>query len=228
MNKSEKKFETLSLKKWYEEQYSKINVSAVPGSMTSKILHRLLEKPFKSNLDFSILEVGGNNGEHLEFVSPDFRDYILTDIRKTQIKHLPPRTKFIKADVQKLPFTTETFDRTISTCLFHHINDPVKGFLELRRVTKVGGTISILIPNDPGMTYRFLRLITSKRKAKASNLLVELNLIHALEHRNHFLQLRTLLKHCFDEDEIRVNSYPFLLPGFNLNALTTYHITKKF
>lgn len=34
--------------------------------------------------------------------------------------------KFEVADVQNLPFKNDSFDRTISTCLLHHLDNPKK------------------------------------------------------------------------------------------------------
>jgi ubiquinone/menaquinone biosynthesis C-methylase UbiE len=80
---------------------------------------------------------------------------------KNSLKISWGEVKFVAADVEELPFKSESFDRVISTCLFHHLGNPLKGFEELRSVTRKGQTISILIPNDPGMMYRFLTGVTS-------------------------------------------------------------------
>ena len=71
----------LTLEQWYKTYYSRINATAVRDSLANKILHKLIEKPFKSNANLEILEVGANKGEHLVFVKPDFARYIMTDIR---------------------------------------------------------------------------------------------------------------------------------------------------
>jgi hypothetical protein len=66
---------------WYANQYNTINATAVKNSLPNRILHELIEKPFKSNARLSILEVGGGAGEHLPFVVDDFKNYLMTDIR---------------------------------------------------------------------------------------------------------------------------------------------------
>jgi hypothetical protein len=98
---------------------------------------------------------------------------------------------------------------------------------EVRRVTQLGGTISILIPNDPGMLYRLLRQATTLRVAKRENLYDEAQLVHALEHRNHYLQLESLLNHTFQNDQVETNSFPLRLRNYNFNALTVFHVTKQ-
>ena len=189
----------------------------------------MIEKSKKSNLNFKILEVGANRGEHLQYVANDYSSYIMTDIRKVDISHLEldPRISFQIANVQSLPFSDNTFDRVIATCLFHHIDDPMAGFLEIRRVAKQGGEITILLPNDPGLTYRFLRAATTLRNARKLGIYNEAQLVHALEHRNHFLHLKTLLMDAYKADKVSLVSFPFFIKGYNLNAVTVINIVKS-
>ena len=231
--KNQNEFE---LENWYKNHYSQVNATAISGSFASRILHKSLEKPFKSNSKQHLLEVGSNVGEHLSFVANDYSSYLLTDIRpldgKSILDEIRTRAKrteidFQIADVQALPFQNEKFDRVISTCVFHHLDDPLEAFYQVRRVTKIGGTISILIPNDPGVLYRFLRNMTTVRMAKKEGLYEESRFLHAIQHRNHYLQLRTLLGHVFGKDEIRTTHYPLKIESYNLNAISVFHINKK-
>jgi ubiquinone/menaquinone biosynthesis C-methylase UbiE len=219
---SQKKFD---LNEWYESDYSQINASANPKSLAFKYMHKSMEKDFRSNLGFEILEIGANIGEHLNFVSQDFQSYTLTDIRQTNFLNLPdPKIKFLIADVEALPFEDGSFDRVISTCVFHHLNDPTKGLEEMRRVVRAGGSITLLLPNDPGFMYRILRGITTLRTAKKKGLLDEVQLVHALEHKNHYLSLMILIKWVFASDELKLKFKPFRIPSYNLNALTVINI----
>jgi ubiquinone/menaquinone biosynthesis C-methylase UbiE len=214
---------------WYQKNYNLINASAITNSLASKIMHRVMEVSNKSNLNSEILEVGANKGEHLDFVVDDYKSYVMTDIRRTDIPNLKrdKRHHFVIADVQNLPFKEYTFDRVISTCLLHHLDDPIQGLLEMRRVTKVGGVITILIPNDPGIMYRILRWGTTLRYAKKQGILNEAQLFHALEHRNHYLQLRSLLFEVFSPDLISSSYFPLFIESYNLNAFTVFNVTKR-
>ena len=229
--------EKFQVNSWYKNNYNSINSTAIKGSLTNKILHQLIEKPFKTNKNLKILEVGANLGEHIPFVINDFSSYLLTDIRIPKQRNfvennngrIDPRGKiyFEMADVQNLPFANNSFDRVISTCLFHHLDDPIRAFNELRRVTKKNGMISILLPNDPGILYRFLRRLTTLRNAKKRGIYQEAQFIHALEHRNHYLQLRTLSENVFSRDHVSYNYFPLKIKSYNLNALTVLHVTKS-
>jgi SAM-dependent methyltransferase len=219
-----KKFD---LSKWYESDYALINSSANPNSIAFKYLHKSLEKNFKSNAGLEILEIGANIGEHVSFVSENFESYTLSDIRQTKfLNQGNPKIKFRIADVQDLPFEDCTFDRIISTCVFHHLNDPVRGLEEIRRVIRIGGYISILLPNDPGIMYRILRGLTTLRTARRQGILDKVQLVHALEHKNHYLSIRTLIKWVFENDEIKLNFKPFRIPSYNVNAITVITIKR--
>jgi ubiquinone/menaquinone biosynthesis C-methylase UbiE len=215
---------------WYQKHYNLVNASAITNSLASKIMHSLIEACNKSNLNLDILEVGANKGEHLEFVVDDYKSYMMTDIRRIEIPNLErdKRHHFVIADVQSLPFKESTFDRVISTCLLHHLDDPIQGLLEMRRVTRIGGIITILIPNDPGIMYRLLRWGTTLRYAKKLGILNETQLFHALEHRNHYLQLKSLLFEVFSLDLISSSYFPLFIESYNLNAFTVFTVTKKF
>ena len=219
-----KKFD---LSKWYESDYALVNSSANPNSIAFKYLHKSLQKNFKSNAGLEILEIGANIGEHVSFVSENFESYTLSDIRQTKfLNQGNPKIKFQIADVQDLPFEDCTFDRIISTCVFHHLDDPVRGLEELRRVIRIGGYISILLPNDPGIMYRILRVLTTLRTARRQGILDKVQLVHALEHKNHYLSIRTLIKWVFENDEIKLNFKPFRIPSYNVNAITVITIKR--
>ena len=44
---------------------------------------------------------------------------------------------FVKADAEAIPFSGNFFDRVLSTCLLHHVDDPLQVLLEMRRVTNL-------------------------------------------------------------------------------------------
>ncbi len=213
---------------WYENFYSKVNSSARNGSFANKALHRSLEREFTSNENYVILEVGANRGEHLGYVRQDFSKYILSDIRCVSgiEKLLTDRIEFEIADLENLHFKDETFDRVIVTCVFHHLKDPESGFREIRRVTKVGGNISIFLPNDPGFLYRFLRKITTVRNAKRLNLHKEAEVFHALEHRNQFLSLNAILNWVYYSDKVKARGFPLKFKSYSFNAFTVYSINR--
>jgi ubiquinone/menaquinone biosynthesis C-methylase UbiE len=210
---------------WYKENYQKTAVSGDPSNLSSRLMHRMLEHGITRNLFPSVLEVGGNIGEHVRFVQHEYDVYRLTDIKEPGFNlDLPKKVEFQKADVEDLSFADSEFDRTISTCLLHHLNDPVQALRELRRVTKDGGVISILLPCDPGIMYRAFRMFTSVKKAIFAGIYEEQKLNHALEHRNHVGSLLVLLKNEFRLDKVKLVRFPFIVGSWNMNLVYYYQI----
>ncbi len=219
---------------WYRNSYNEVNISARSQSIFSKSLHRALEARHKSNLGLHILEVGSHKGEHTYFVKNDWRisgSYIASDLRSLTLQEIKTLSNlgvsFEIQNVEDLKYPDEHFDRVISTCLFHHLRDPIKGLEEIRRVTKLGGEIDILLPNDPGLMYRFLRRQTTLRKAKRMHVRAEAELVHALEHRNHFLSLFCLAGEVFRNDSFKAVGFPFYFNIYGLNAFTVLRIKKR-
>jgi phosphatidylethanolamine/phosphatidyl-N-methylethanolamine N-methyltransferase len=219
---------------WYLNNYNRINATAISGGIYSRILHKFLELPSKllkeKTEGISILEVGANIGEHIPYVQSKWKNYTATDIREPQEFQLEEIRKmganFQVADVESLPFRDELFDRVIATCVFHHLENPENGFKEIRRVLKNQGSISILLPNDPGILYRILWKFTTLRNAGKSGLAASARINHARQHRNHYLGLMILLRENFKEDKIRVIGLPFIFRSYSLNILTVVYIKK--
>lgn len=206
-------------------------------------MHNLIEKKL-SKRDFKdVLEIGAHNSEHLEYVTHAWKSYKMIDLvlpNAEVLKNLPSGASFEVANVDNLPFENQIFDRVIVTCVLHHLTDPEKSLQEVRRVLKEGGQLDILLPNDPGFVYRFIKYFTSNLSAiiftKNSNSLnlskflevrYAMKLFHIREHRNHVEQLRMLVKHTFRNDITSTNYWPFLLKSWNFGVFTIYSIKKS-
>jgi phosphatidylethanolamine/phosphatidyl-N-methylethanolamine N-methyltransferase len=171
--------------------------------------HKKLEKNLQEKTFDSVLEVGSGEGEHVKFVRHVYRNYTLTDIVVPKGERLPsfPNVRFEQADVEKLSYQNQTFDRVVVTCLLHHLPSPENALNEIRRVTKIGGVVSILLPCDPGLVFRFIRGITADRFLKKQGI-QNVGYLRAIEHKNHYLSLREIAKEVFKEDELRMQMYP--------------------
>ena len=99
-------------KEWYDDYYNNYCVSAKAGKIRDT-MHNLIEKRNK-NLSFSkVLEIGAHNGEHLEYVRHSWDSYVMIDLDlpdEATIANFPPGVKFLKADVEKLPFEDNFFE----------------------------------------------------------------------------------------------------------------------
>jgi ubiquinone/menaquinone biosynthesis C-methylase UbiE len=96
-----------------------------------------------------ILEVGCATGTLSRYISNLKHDLTGVDLSESMItvaQKNNPRIRFHVADVNKLPFETESFDSVISASLLNIVTDREKALTEMIRVCKSGGTISILVP----------------------------------------------------------------------------------
>ena len=175
--------------------------------------------------------MGGGEGLHFEYVQSVFAKYVLSDIR---ISKLCPnaenaresgKLEFFMQDAEKLTLQDSTVDRTIFMCVLHHLNNPEKALREAKRVTKLGGMISIYLPCDPGLIYRMLRKIFTRKIAK--ELGIDYELMNAREHINHYYQLNRLIKHVFKNEHFRARHFPIQIGSHDFNIYSVYHITLK-
>jgi ubiquinone/menaquinone biosynthesis C-methylase UbiE len=110
------------------------------------------------------------NSPKADFVSIDISEQSLKEaskrIRDAGIKNV----SFQQQDIFKLPFAHESFDHIFVCFVLEHLTEPVKAFLNLRRVLKTGGTITV-IEGDHGSAYFHP---DSEYAQKAINCLIEL------------------------------------------------------
>ena len=170
----------------------------------------------------SILEIGAGNGAHFNFVRKDFSSYTMTDIStwgKSEIDKIiksNPGVTFALADVQNLLFPDKSFDRVICSCVLIHVDQPYLALQEMKRVTKIGGSLSIYIAADPGVLLSFMRFVFTKPKIKS--LPVEYKLLNALSHRNHAGGLIEIAKYVFAGSKIKILYHPFRWKSWNLST----------
>lgn len=212
---------------FYAVEYNSTSVTARDG-LAQRYLHAVLERPYSSADSFSrVIELGGNRGEHVPYVRHAFSEYVVTDIRKPELPAnllADPRLRTRIGDAARVDDQSDSFDRAIVTCLMHHVDDPLGVALELRRVVKPGGAISILLPTDPGWAYRVLQNLTSGRSARRAGRGAEFRVIHALDHRNHFRSIAIQLRAVFENDDLSVSWLPWHVPSVELSPLTVWQV----
>ncbi len=122
----------------YDTFYSSIFVTCKRGR-AKDIIHNFLERGLTQRHYPLVLEVGSNNAEHLEYLTHTFDSLVLIDIRtprNLELQALPKKVTFLQADVSKLPFEDDYFDRVFMTCVIQHVELPEDSFKEMFRVTK--------------------------------------------------------------------------------------------
>lgn len=218
------------LRLWYEDYYSSTSATA-NGSVFERYMHRSMERPYGPSDAFSrVLEVGGNRGEHVPYIKHQFDTYVLSDLFMpdvTDVVGLDPRVETEAADVQDLPHPDNSFDRLIATCLLHHVPDPFLALKEMRRVVRPGGVITVLTPTDPGMAYRSAQRMTSGRTARKKGIKDFFELVHAVDHLNHFSSIQHQMKYVFRDDRTITSWRPLRFPSWNANLFTVKHIVRQ-
>ena len=218
----------------YKKYYSKVQYESKNG-LASNLYHRALEKNLIRNHFENVLEVGAGAGQHLTFVQHEFKNYFLTDLNypeispqtKNQISKLSKEGKNIKIEpqnVEKMTYNDSSFDRVITTCVLHHVENPIAALIELRRVTSNNGVINIYAPSDPGLLYRFFQMIISTSSLRNYFSLNEIRFLRASEHRNHISSISGLIDGIFGDDAIHVKHFPKFNFGWNTRLFSVYTI----
>lgn len=216
--------------RWYGEHYQCCTYCNAAG-FSQKFMHRSIERNRGAELHFGrVLEIGANQGEHLQYVRHTFDSYLLTDIRRCTglpgRSDLHDRISFLQEDATSLSFADDTFDRVLCSCVLHHVSDPESAISELRRVLKSGGCADLFVSSDPGFLFRVGRYLGPVREAKQLGLDGVKRLVDARDHRNHVASLIRLIRHVFRNDTIIELSHPVRYLSWNLSFWRTFHITK--
>jgi SAM-dependent methyltransferase len=229
------------ISKYYQTHFEVLyNAAGILNGMT--YFHSHIEK-YWSKPAKKILEVGAGNGEHLQHLANTTLDnlvsYDLLDIRskpknfeqflgKLRIPdnlRNPNLINYIEGSVQDIPAGSENYDRIVSTCLFHHIENPLLAFQELRRVLAPGGEIAIGLPTDPGLFNRFAKYFFTYRNAKKIGI-TDPRFMNALEHRNHIGGLIDMARAVYKNDIVKIYYRPFFIKSWNLNLMVVIKVEK--
>ncbi|AYH45327.1 class I SAM-dependent methyltransferase [Azoarcus sp. DN11] len=214
----------------FSEVYDESNYSSPLQSSVMRASHKLVEKAFDDHAHFGrVLEVGAGTGEHLPFVRHSFDQYTLTDLDPKTLEVAKRKLAGIHngnvtIEVQtgsELAYPDNTFDRLVATHVLEHIYQPHLALKEWRRVLKHSAIISILIPTDPGMTWRLGRHFGPRKNAVARG--IAYDYVMAREHVNSCNNLIAILRHYFPGS--REAWWPFPIPSIDLNLFFSFHAT---
>jgi phosphatidylethanolamine/phosphatidyl-N-methylethanolamine N-methyltransferase len=212
---------------FYSDYYERIIFGAGTGAKAVRYTHVAMERPFRGKSFHRVLEVGGGNGEHLDFIQHDFDRYVLTDLRKPELKEKwasDSRITVLIENAEELSFENASFDRVVSTCLLHHVERPERVLQEIDRVLKPNGMATIFLSCDPGMAVRALRSLTTMKRAKKEGFR-GYALMNARDHRNHVGSLLEMTKYVFRNRRVKLKWSPFGIRSWNLNGYVIINIS---
>jgi SAM-dependent methyltransferase len=114
-----------------------VNNSTKPGiNYYLRWMYAKIEKNLVGN---KILEIGSGPGLSAKFIKKE--NVTLTDLLYWSNSNVKGNI-----DATNLPFETNSFDSAFAVDAIHHVSYPVKSIIELCRVVRPGGTITIIEP----------------------------------------------------------------------------------
>ncbi|MGB7287539.1 MAG: class I SAM-dependent methyltransferase [Salaquimonas sp.] len=211
----------------FEENYEKLNYS---GNLSSKVLshsHTVLEKAFTKDDHFGdVVEIGVGSGRHPSVVRHSYDRYVMTDYNDRMLDQARERYKdddrfdYAVEDARKLSFEDNSFDRLIATHVLEHLVHPHEILREWTRVLRPGGTLSLVLPCDPGLAWRFGRMIGVRNRAESAGL--EYDYWMAREHVNSIFNLVTFINYYFKD--VQQTYWPMRLPFPDINLIYAANI----
>lgn len=216
----------------YLQQWSGMYKSAnYDAGLTGYFLgksHEWCESLFCESEHFSkVLEVGAGTGEHIKHVRHGFDEYWMTDLNPPMLDHISgftPKDRqgqilTAKEDATKLSFSDSKFDRVIATHVLEHLYRPHEVLQEWIRVLKPGGTLSLVLPCDPGVAWRLGRYTASRKKFIAAG--INYDYWMAREHVNPINNLVSFVRHYFPS--LKESWLPMRVPLIDVNLFYIVH-----
>jgi ubiquinone/menaquinone biosynthesis C-methylase UbiE len=214
-----------SQKLFYKSYYKEVMFGRRLSTIGIINAHKQMEKQFRGSFFSQVLEIGGGNGEHLDFIQHGFDVYYVTDINQPLLENKDSKNVIAMiANAEDLPFEENSFDRVVVTCLLSHVSDPETLLNEILRVMKPDGVATIFLSCDPGIMVRMVRSLTTARVAKAKGY-NGYSLMIAREHRNHVGSLLQMTRYTFRNLKVNYRYYPFRVPSWNLNGYVIIQVS---
>jgi SAM-dependent methyltransferase len=166
---------------------------------------------------FKTLEIGAGLGAHIKHEDLSRQDYHCVELRQSmadEITRRYPAVTVTVGDCQKsLPYE-RVFDRVVIVHVLEHLPDLPSCLDEVKRVLKVGGLMSVVLPCDPGLAYEIARKISAERLFRKRYKQSYRWLIQR-EHINSPAEILHLLKERFTE--IDREYFPLKIPATTFN-----------
>ena len=207
-----------------ENKYNDECYSDMTGTLFNSS-HKMMEKYLNKSNYTDILEIGAGTSPHISFIKHKFKNYYCLEDSKLAINFLNKKFKNIKtiySDNSKIP--NKKFDRIILSHSIEHIYKPEIILKNLFKKLKKKGIMSIAIPVDPGLFYRFARFFKRNNSKLGLNSL-EYDYINAIEHINSFQNNVAIIKYLFSN--YKNYYFPFNLLPYDLNLFCFFQIYKK-
>lgn len=154
------------MEKHYNTAYLENSAKAIGA------IKKLSYEPFKEIEQGIIVDLGCGNGVD----AAKIKEFINPNVEIIGLDHDPqfiaeatennPKTKFLVADVEDLPFENDALDGVRTERMFQHLKKPEQVIKEIRRVLKTNGTLVIIDTDWPGINFH-TPLIEIENKIRA-------------------------------------------------------------
>ena len=216
--------------------YQNNNYQKATYTGLSKVLyylnHKLLDFRVDKINNKHILEVGGGARPHIDYMdTSQIKTYTILDdkIFKNEVKKLKKKYKKIKfnfIDHKKLKQSKIKikYSRLISSHTFEHFRYFEDDFIKLINMIDSKAIISIAIPCDPGLVWRFLQYISffKQKKYYGWNKLKEKDLDDARDHITPAQNIMKIINYYFAGN--KKFFFPFLVPLIEFNIFLIIQI----
>lgn len=213
------------IQRW-SELYEDLNYNAGMAGYFLKKSHAWCEERFTAADHFSrVIEVGAGSGVHLNYVRHGFDEYVMTDLNPPMLDRIASsgrggRVVTAREDASSLSFADASFDRLIATHVLEHLVSPHEVLREWARVLKPGGTMTLVLPCDPGLGWRLGRAVGSRGKFIKAG--IEYDYWMAREHVNPINNLVPMLRYYFED--IDEQWLPLRIPSMDVNLFYIAHL----
>lgn len=219
--------------------YKNNNYSKTTYSGFSKILykinHKLLDFKVDEKYNEHIVDVGGGAEQHLKYMNiKNIKTYTIIDskIFRNEINKLQKKFKNIKIyfiDYKKIKYIKKKklYTRMVSSHTFEHFDDFEQNFLNLMPLMQLDSLISVALPCDPGLTWRFLQFFSyfNQKKTYGWKNLKQKDLDDSRDHLTSAQNILKILRYYFLN--IKNIYFPFLLPIIEINIFLIMQIKTR-
>ena len=224
-----KNLNTISSENDLENKYLKEFYSGFSGFLF-KLSHQNLEKNLNKNTYSKILEIGAGPHPQINYIKHNFNEYYVLETSDFAVNFLKQfkKIKVIKYEGKNIPFEDNFFDRIIIAHTLEHIEDFECFIIQIINKLKFNGILSIALPTDPGVLWRYARFCKKNYFSKnlgISNL--EYDYIMASEHINSVFSIRNVLLYHYKKSMLE-SFLPFKIKSLDLNLFYNVQIIKDF
>lgn len=226
--KSDKIEKNINWQPYSKKNYNNYIYKGLIGVLFRYQHKRLSPRDYRNNE--RVLEIGPGFEPHIKYVKLNFKKYYCLELNKSKelkryYKNKFPNIIYKNYDGINLNFPENFFDRIIISHTLEHIINFEEFLIEMHRVLKIGGVISIASPCDNGFLWRFGRFLLKKtyfKLLKISDLDYDYNL--AKDHVNTIFQIISVLRKRFTI----ISEYylPFKIKILDFNLIHICHLKK--